>query len=242
MKRVWFFTGIVGSLITIAWLVIPYTVRAGEVFEGVITTPGVEPGRFRGMGIYDMNCKAVGRGLSNCNGGIRTREHGVLNFNYTHNMGALPCINLGDVLEVEVLDRTGKARVVRTASRTLSRGHQGGGVRVDVTLLNPDALYNGEDLLFEVAMNTHTVNLDVYRMEDLSFLRDERGRVFKAKAWESPRGGGHHRFGIVRFPGRDRDGRPIIQKDDRYIEVIITEVGGVGERILRWELPIGMGI
>ncbi len=213
-------------------------VRAEEVFEGVITTPGIGLGRFKGMGVYDMNCRPVGRGLTNCDGGIKTEEYGILNFNYTHNMGTAPCINRGDLLEVEVLNDTGKARVVRTDMRTLSREHEGGGVRVDVTLLNPEAIYTGEDLLFEVAMNTHTVNLDVYRMEDISFLRDERGRVFKAKAWESPKGGGHHRFGVLRFPGKDREGRPIVKEGDRYIEVVIRDVGGVAERVLRWDLPV----
>ncbi len=221
---------------------IPSSLYGAEVFEGVITAPAVKPGRFKGMGIYDMNCRPVEGGLLNCDGGIRTKEYGLINFNYTHDMRALPCINLGDRVEVEVLDGKGKARVVRLASRTLTRYHREGPVSVSVTLINPDALYSGEDLLFQVAMNTHTVDLDQYQMERLSFLRDARGRIFKAKAWESPRGGGHHLFGVLRFPGRDREGNPVLRKDDPFVEVLIGDVGGIRERVLKWKLPIETGI
>jgi hypothetical protein len=123
-------------------------------------------------------------------------------------------------------------------SESLTKQHSGGGVEVDVTLLNLGSAFSGDDLLFDVGMNTHTVPLDQYVMEEVSYMRDARGRVFKALAWEAPRGGGHHRFGKLRFSGKDESGRPIILKDDKYIEVVIKDIGGVKERVLRWELSI----
>lgn len=127
-------------------------------------------------------------------------------------------------------------------SESLTRHHSGGGVEIDVTLLNSGAVYSGNDLVFDVGMNTHSVPLDKYVMEELSYVRDERGRAFKALAWESPKGGGHHRFGKLKFSGKDKDGIPIIMRDDKYIEVVIKDVGGVKERVLRWELPIILGV
>ncbi|MFQ5901713.1 MAG: hypothetical protein ACE5IH_09190 [Thermodesulfobacteriota bacterium] len=115
-------------------------------------------------------------------------------------------------------------------------------MEMDVTLLNPEAVYSGDDLLFDVSMNTHTVSLDKYRIEALSFLRDERGKLFKALAWESSKGGGHHRFGKLRFPGKDSDGKSIIRKNDKYIEVVIKDIGGIEERAFRWKLPVMVGI
>ncbi len=223
-------------------LYLPFMAVAADRLEGVITTPGVKPGIYKGLGVYDMNCKGIGGGLTSCDGGIKTKEYGVVNLSYIHNMSAVPCINYGDRLELEVLDTSGRARVIRTAARTLTQINEGGGVEIGVTLLNVDALYSGEDILFEVAMNTHTVNLDQYRMDDISYLRDNKGRLFKAKAWESPKGGGHHRFGILRFPGRDSDGKEIIGSDDRYFEVVIKGVGGIEERVFRWELPFKIGL
>lgn len=125
---------------------------------------------------------------------------------------------------------------------SFTKEHKGGGVEVSLTLLNPQALYTGGDLIFDTSMNTHTIDLDRYQMEELSFLRDEMGRLFKALAWESAEGGGHHRFGRLKFPGKDNKGKPIIGKNDKYIEVVIRDVGGVKERVLKWELPFGTGI
>ncbi|MEE8423223.1 MAG: hypothetical protein V3S49_01645 [Thermodesulfobacteriota bacterium] len=127
-------------------------------------------------------------------------------------------------------------------AESLTREHSGGGIEIDVTLLNPGAVYSGDDLIFDVGMNTHSVPLDQYVMEELSYVRDERGRVFKALAWELPKGGGHHRFGKLKFSGKDKDDSPIIMKDDKYIEVVIKDVGGIKERVLRWELPIILGV
>lgn len=223
-------------------LYLPSMAVATETLEGVITTPGVKPGIYNGLGVYDMNCKGIGGGLTSCDGGIKTEEYGVVNLSYIHNMSAVPCINYGDRLRLEILDASGRARVIRTAARTLTQINEGGGVEIGLTLMNPDALYSGEDILFEVAMNTHTVNLDQYRMEDITYLRDNKGRLFKAKAWESPRGGGHHRFGILRFSGKDSRGKMIIGKDDIYLEVVVKGVAGVEERIFRWELPFKIGL
>lgn len=94
-------------------------------------------------------------------------------------------------------------------AESLTREHSGGGIEIDVTLLNPGAVYSGDDLIFDVGMNTHSVPLDQYVMEELSYVRDERGRVFKALAWELPKGGDHHRFGKLKFSGKDKDGSPI---------------------------------
>ena len=127
-------------------------------------------------------------------------------------------------------------------AESLTRQHSGGGIEIDVTLLNPGAIYSGNDLVFDVGMNTHSVPLDQYVMEELSYVRDERGKVFKALAWESPKGGGHHRFGKLKFSGKDKDGSPIIMNDNKYIEVVIKDVGGIKERVLRWELPIISGV
>lgn len=125
---------------------------------------------------------------------------------------------------------------------SFTKEHSGGGVEISLTLLNPQVLYTGRDIIFDTSMNTHTVDLDRYRMEELSFLRDERGGLFKAIAWESPTGGGHHRSGRLKFPGKDNEGKPIIGKNDKYIEVIIKGVAGVKERVLRWELSGKIGI
>jgi len=83
-----------------------------DVFNGIITNIKLSPGKLSGMGVYDRSCNMVGNGLTQCDAGIQTEE-GLLNFNYVHDMGKQECIGPNDKLIVEILDSTGKARVIR---------------------------------------------------------------------------------------------------------------------------------
>jgi len=118
--------------------------------------------------------------------------------------------------------------LVGTAQEGMTRSHSGGGVRIEVTWLDPSALAKGEAISFEVRMNTHTVDLDEYDLLKLALLRNDKGKVFKPKAWESPQGGGHHRSGVLVFPKLD--------PGSRSLELIIRDVAGIKERAFRWEV------
>ena len=84
------------------------------VFEGKITNVKVSPGRVEGTSVYDRNC--VGSPITECDGGIKTAEYGVLNFHYFHDMAIQPCIHeMGtEKVIVEILDSGGNAKVIRT--------------------------------------------------------------------------------------------------------------------------------
>ncbi|MFQ5911762.1 MAG: hypothetical protein ACE5JS_01110 [Nitrospinota bacterium] len=122
------------------------------------------------------------------------------------------------------------------AEEGLRRTHQGGGVTIDVAFLAPEG--DSKHLRFNLRMNTHSVPLDDYDMRKLSVLRDGRGRVFSAMAWSDPRGGGHHRAGVLVFPAKDQDGNLIVNQESKVIEVIIKGVAGVPERVFHWDLPL----
>ncbi|MBI3963094.1 MAG: hypothetical protein HY335_10090, partial [Deinococcus sp.] len=81
---------------------------------------------------------------------------------------------------------------------------------------------------------THSVDLDVYTLTQLTVLRDTNGQEYAALAWENPEGGGHHRSGVLRFPGVTSSGTKIAELP--FFEVVIRGVGDVPERVLRWEL------
>lgn len=85
-----------------------------NVFEGKITNVKVSPGRIEGTSAYDRNC--VGEPITECDGGIKTAEYGVLNFHYRHDMALQPCIHMfgPEKMVVEILDSSGNARVIRT--------------------------------------------------------------------------------------------------------------------------------
>lgn len=98
-------------------------------------------------------------------------------------------------------------------------------VTIEVTPLNlPDG---GSTLDFEVAFNTHSVDLS-FDPAAISVLRDDAGREYPAIAWEGAAPGGHHRSGVLRFKVPD------LTTD--FVELTIRDVAGVPERVFRWSL------
>ncbi|MDP2730612.1 MAG: hypothetical protein Q8O55_09010 [Dehalococcoidales bacterium] len=86
-------------------------------------------------------------------------------------------------------------------------------------------------LLFNVDMNTHSVDLDQYDLAALAVLRDGAGNEFHPVSWNAA-AGGHHRSGTLTFPIPDS----VSQGKTRYIEIVIRDVAGIGERVLTWQL------
>jgi hypothetical protein len=82
-------------------------------------------------------------------------------------------------------------------------------------------------LHFQVAMNTHWVELD-YDLTRLAVLRTDRGDEVTPLRWDGSRGG-HHVSGILYFPA-------VNLEDVHWIELVIRDVAGVPERDFRWEL------
>lgn len=96
-----------------------------NVFEGKITNVKVSPGRVEATSVYDRNC--VGSPITECDGGLKTAEYGVLNFHYKHDMAIQPCIHMYGLekMIVEILDDKGNARVIRTQNFDDMAGHHG---------------------------------------------------------------------------------------------------------------------
>ena len=96
-----------------------------NVFEGRITNVKVGPGRIEGTSAYDRNC--VGDKITECDGGIKTEEYGVLNFHYKHDMAKQPCIHMfgPEKMIVEILDSSGNVKVIRTQDFSDMAGHHG---------------------------------------------------------------------------------------------------------------------
>lgn len=107
---------------------------------------------------------------------------------------------------------------------------EGGEVTIAVTWRGPTA-----GPVFEVAMDTHSVNLDDYDLRNLAVLRNDEGKEVRPSSWDAPKGG-HHREGTLSFPKKTPDGSLIIGPDTREIELVIRDVAGVPERRFEWRL------
>ncbi len=123
-------------------------------------------------------------------------------------------------------------------SGKVTRSHSGGAITIDVSWLRPEDVSTIDTFTFEVRMNTHSVDLEQYDMADLSRLEVSGSPSIKPIGWFNPGGGGHHRYGVLKFSAKRPDGSPVIQAETRFIEVVIQGVGGVPERRLRWDLTL----
>lgn len=118
----------------------------------------------------------------------------------------------------------GAAEALAASASGATQSHSGGGVTVKVTYLHPE----GKDgPRFQVALDTHSVNLDAYDLRALSVLRDEAGKSYQPAQVED-KGGGHHREVTLTFPSS--------ASGAKRLELVIRDVAGVKERTFRWEL------
>ena len=145
---------------------------------------------------------------------------------------SLKIILLASTLMVTWLVATGCSAATPTATPapapnivefgTLSNSD--GNVTVDAQLLD---FQIGQPLVFEVAMNTHSVDL-IDDMIKVSILRDDAGKAYRPTAWEGAEPGGHHREGKLKFAA--------MTTKPKYVELVIRDVAKVPERAFRWEL------
>lgn len=119
---------------------------------------------------------------------------------------------------------TGMDQSSVAANQELARSQAGGGVTVTAIYLNPR---RDEEARFDVAMNTHSVDLDGYDLKALSLLRDDAGKEQKALRVENE-GSGHHRRTTLIFP------KPSTKA--KRLELVIKDIAGVKARSFSWDL------
>jgi len=117
------------------------------------------------------------------------------------------------------------------SKKDLRRVSAKGPVEVIVLYLNPLEKDLGDNLAFEVRMDTHSVDLDAYRVDALSVLQVDNGEALEPLGWFKPGGGGHHVSGVLKFKGPLPDGAGILR-------LTIRDIGSVPERVFEWALPL----
>ncbi|MFC1491302.1 hypothetical protein ACFLQ0_01780 [Nitrospinota bacterium] len=122
--------------------------------------------------------------------------------------------------------------------RDLRRQDSRGAVSVTVTYLNPLGKVRGDTLDFEVRMNTHSVDLDGFAVEKLAVLRGLEGGEVRSLGWFDPGGGGHHRFGILRFPLKDASGKLLLPGGKGTVELRIRGIADPATRVFQWKVPL----
>ena len=122
-----------------------------------------------------------------------------------------------------------KTESLVSAASELARVDNQGAVEVSVTPVN---LNNPEEtLIFEVVLNTHSVDLSM-DLATVATLNTDTGKSVRAAVWEAPRGG-HHVEGKLSFPA-SVDGEPLLE-GAKTLTLTIIDLD-VPERILAWDL------
>jgi len=129
---------------------------------------------------------------------------------------------LGIIAAAAVTSWSGEVLAASAVGAKLSQQVAGGGVTVAATLLRDQ----GEATAIKLVLDTHSVNLDAYKLDAIATLRDDTGTTYPVVAVEQASGGGHHRQAVLRF-GR-------VSAEAKTIELVVRDVAGVNERIFRW--------
>ncbi|OGJ05939.1 hypothetical protein A2554_00955 [Candidatus Nomurabacteria bacterium RIFOXYD2_FULL_35_12] len=96
---------------------------------------------------------------------------------------------------------------------------------VTVVVTPIDLSLNSKEWIFDVGMNTHSVELD-QDMTKIAILVEDQGKEYKPISWEGPVGG-HHREGMLIFNQ--------ITPNPKSVELKISNIGDV-VRSFVWQL------
>ncbi len=125
---------------------------------------------------------------------------------------------------------TAAAQQSVAASEDQTRSDSQGMVEIAV---KPQNLSNpGDRLVFDVSMNTHSVDLSM-DLAKLSSLTTDTGLTVPGRTWEA-QPGGHHVSGKLIFPAVV-DGKPVLQ-GAKELTLTITNVAAP-QRVFTWQLP-----
>ena len=111
----------------------------------------------------------------------------------------------------------------------LTKSDAQGSVTVEVKPENLDK--PGDALIFDVSMNTHSVDLGM-DLTQLAVLTTDTGKTVQALKWDAPRGG-HHVAGKLSFPAA-LDGKKLLDGASSFT-ITINNVD-VPARIFTWQL------
>lgn len=164
--------------------------------------------------IYKVNGKHIDFGFS----GYMTNLNKVLSLTFVIVL----------IIVVYSISKSGNGNSVLSSQnqtgKFISQVNEEANVLIEVT---PKILENGKDPQFQIALNTHSVDLS-FDISKIAVLVDDKGNNYTDSNWNGSDPGGHHRNGILTFS------KSLI--DTKYIELIIKDVGGVAERKFRWSI------
>lgn len=92
--------------------------------------------------------------------------------------------------------------------------------------------------VFIVSFSVHEGELEQRDLDEVIHMRSPKGTFNTEPPWilRFETADKHHYEGVVRFPRKGSP--PIVDAADGWFELLIKNVGGAGERIYHWDIPI----
>ncbi len=116
----------------------------------------------------------------------------------------------------------------------LTRTTSGAAITVAATFLNPTQKPEADQLVFQIALDTHSVDLLQYDLTKLAVLRTSEGlAVTQGFTWEPQEESSHHRAGLLKVAA-SLAGKPLITQDTKYLELELKDIG-IPSRLFKWE-------
>lgn len=103
------------------------------------------------------------------------------------------------------------------------KSNEGGGLSIEAKPINYKL---GEQLLFEVTLNTHVGDLN-FDLAGKTLLFDNLNNQYTPLEWSGEQGG-HHLIGTLKFPP--------VSKNVKTLKLVISDVYDVRERVFQWDI------
>lgn len=88
---------------------------------------------------------------------------------------------------------------------------------------------------FVVELDTHSRDLKGLDLPSLATVRTSRGAQLKPQAWQGLSEDSHHRSGLLLFSAEEARKHGIDPDKPEGLELVLSDVAGVKQRVLRWE-------
>ena len=111
-----------------------------------------------------------------------------------------------------------------------------GNVEIQVIFLNPLQKLNNDYLIFQIALNSHYVNLLNYDITKNAVIKDSSGRIItEGFTWEQINNNkGHHLMGVLMVP--DLTSEISLTKNDlEWIKLVIKGIPKIENREFQWD-------
>lgn len=114
---------------------------------------------------------------------------------------------------------------------TLTRRSDAGNVTADIVFLNPLGSVPKDELVFRVALNTHSVPLSEYNIgKSVQLTTDKGGSIAEGFTWQPESEADHHRSGLLKVQNTG-----IFDQDTKWIRLELKDLAGIPVREFKWE-------